>query len=147
MSDVAFVAPIELPFHDGELAVQVRPANVATLALLLKRGKGLLDEVMSLPPSVVGGLLSSDPTHEDVAYIVTMLCDRGELGIDLVAIASGIDRDRVAAMLPDRFVYLAALVVQVNADFFGRAGPVFRAAAERFKVLGASASGPEPSTI
>lgn len=148
---VAFIAPLELPFaypgDVGELVHTVRPCGMGQIARLLAKAGTLVDELLSLPAPMVGRLQAGDLQMADIAYLYQLISDRGELGIELVAIAAALPQARVDALLPDRFAYLFALVVQVNADFFGRGAPVFQAAGALLaKAWAAPKAGPNPST-
>ena len=49
--------------------------------------------------------------------------------------------EQIEALMPDEFAYLFAVVVQVNADFFGQALPLIKAVARGLR----SAAGPGPA--
>ncbi len=64
--------------------------------------------------------------------LMEALAADGEGVIDAVAIAAGVDREWLDTLYPDDFLELAAAVVEVNLDFFGRRlRPALEAAQER----------------
>lgn len=128
---VEFVTPLELPFEDGPLTLVIRPAGMAALLQVLATARPIADEVMGMPQAMLQRLQAGTPDTTDIAWLYELLTDRGELAIDMVAILTGAPRQLVGRLLPDRFVYLFALVVQVHADFFARAPQVFQAAMAR----------------
>ena len=156
MNDVEFPAPLQLPFPlpdlvgAGVTVLQIGPANIAQIARMLRLAKPLIDEIVLLPPEMLDRAVDGNPTDDDIVHVLELVCDRAEMAAQLASAATGIDLARVEALLPDRFVYLLALVVQVNADFFGRSAGVWSAAkgllqAAMDKARGQSA-GSTPST-
>lgn len=127
-NDLESVAPIQLPFKDGGIDVLVGPANMAQLARMLRVAKPLVDDIVLLPPEMLDRAVAGNPTEADLAFALSLVCDRAEMAAELVSAATGIELARVQAMLPDRFVYLLSLTVEANVDFFVRSAAVFTAA-------------------
>ena len=131
------VAPFELPDaadpEGGEVQhITIGPANMGQLARLMGHSGDLLDVVTALQPERAQRLANGQPTIQDLDVLLTLLQDKGELALDLVSIAAGIERDLVEALAPDRFAWLFGLVVMVNADFFSRSRGAFAAAGALF---------------
>jgi hypothetical protein len=146
----AFLAPVEVPLPLGELSLVVRPANVGQIARLLTVAAPVVGSLMALPPGFIDRLAGDEPTTaDDVAELFELLSRHPHKLIELVAIATGQDVATVAALPPDKFAYLFAVVVQVNADFFVRATPVFAAAGRVLRAAadkGPQTAGPAPAT-
>jgi|GEM_PF-5326115 len=149
-NDVEFAAPIELPFNDGQLQVLVGPANIAQITRMLRVAKPLVDEIFLLPPDMLDRAMSGGPTEADLAYALSLVCERADMAAELVSAATGADLARVQALLPDRFVYLLSLVVEANADFFARSAAAFSAAGRHMQTavarVRAQSAGSTPST-
>lgn len=147
---IEFVAPLELPFADGELRATVRPMGMERLLRAMALVKPLADEAMAMPAEMIERLAAGAPDAMDIAWLYELLCERGSLALDLVQLATELPRECIADMLPDRFACLFALVVQVHADFFARAPQVFRAAWARMetalKPLAEAKPSPKPAT-
>ena len=130
---VEFITALELEFNSSTLVLVVKPASMGALLKVLGTARPIADEVMGLPEAMLQRLKAGTPDTADIAWLYELLADRGDLAIDLVSILTGAKRELVEQVLPDRFVYLFALVVQVNADFFARAPGVFKAAMARMQ--------------
>lgn len=147
--DLAFAAPSALPFQDGELRLQVAPADMGQILAMTKALRPVAGELMALPRDMVQRLLDQAPTPEDMAWLFELLVDRGPIAVELVAIATRQPQACVLALLPDRFAHLFVLVYEVNVDFFGRAARMLQAAGARLVRATAEAEarlGPKPST-
>lgn len=147
----AFLAPAEVPLTLRAKALVVRPMSVGQICRLLQVAVEPVQLLMSIPPDVVERLTSDDgPGLDDLQQLFEVLSEQPERFVQMVAVATLQDDDYVAGLLPDEFALLFATVVQVNADFFGQAAPVFGAAGRRLKRLDASEAstppGPAPST-
>ncbi len=149
-----FVAPVEVPLPDVHPGLVVRPASVGQIARLLAVAGPVVSLVMTLPPGLMDRLHAQEGdepmTADDVAELFELLSDQPHKLVEMVAIATGLERAAVEALAPDRFAFLFAVVVQVNADFFSRATQVFAAAGRvleqaRARSLPAT-PGREPST-
>ncbi len=93
----------------------------------------------------IGGAVEALATGREALTLAAMLdliADHGEAIIDAVAIASGVPAHELADATPDQLIELAAVCLEVNADFFGRRlTPALRAA-----VAGqAATAGPGPT--
>ena len=157
MNDLEFAAPQPLPFTlpdltgNGEQTVEIGPANIAQITRMLRLAKPLVDDIAVLSPELIDRAVAGAPTNDDIARVLELVCERAEMAAELASAATGIALPRVQALLPDRFVYLLALVVQVNADFFGRSAAAWSAAKGLLqgavnKARGKAASGSTPST-
>lgn len=151
--DIAFAAPSSLPFADGDISVQVTPAGMGQIARMAAALRPMAGELMALPDDMLQRLMQRAPNQADLAWLFELVCDRMPIAAEVMAIATGIARDRIEALLPDRFVYLAALVYEVNADFFSQAAGTFAKAWARMVAATAMASkasearaGQKPST-
>lgn len=150
-----FVAPVEVPLDAIAPGLVVRPANVGQIARLLAVAGPVVSTLMALPPGLVerlqGGPDAEPATAEDMAELFELLSRHPHKLIEMVAIATGLERVVVEAMPVDRYAFLFAVVVQVNADFFSRATPAFAAAGRVLQRLAEARSQPagpgrEPST-
>jgi hypothetical protein len=144
-----FVTPLEVTFTLGGQDVTVRPATVGRLARMIAVAGPLVRLVMALQADTLDRLQSPEgPTTEDVAELFETLSEQPEKLLSLVALAADISQPQVEALAPDQFAYLFAVVVQVNADFFSRATPVFAAAGRvlrQVQLPQPAPSGPAPS--
>lgn len=144
-----FVAPLEVTLALGDRTLVVKPASVGQIARLLTVAAPVVQTLMNLPPQLVERLQAADgPGVQDVAELFELLARHPSKLIEMVAIATGIDEAEVAAMPADRFAFLFAVVVQVNADFFFRATPAFAAAGrvlQQLKDRAPATPGPAPS--
>lgn len=137
----AFIAPLSITFPiDGPDAapqdVTVTAANVGQLGRMLTLLAPVLHELMLLPPDMMGRLVSdAGPTHGDVLELLELVSKQPDLAVQMVSIGTGLQTSYLAQLLPDRFAYLFAVVVQVNADFFARARPGLLAAAGKFSAV------------
>jgi hypothetical protein len=150
-----FVAPVEVPLDAIAPGLVVRPANVGQIARLLAVAGPVVSTLMALPPGLIDRLHAQEgdepATADDMAELFELLSRHPAKLIEMVAIATGLDRAVVEALAPDRYAFLFAVVVQVNADFFSRATPAFAAAGrvlQRLTVERSLPAGPgrEPST-
>jgi hypothetical protein len=145
-----FVAPLSVTFPmDGE-DVTISAANVGQLGRMLEALSPMLGDLMALGTDTLERLVSpAGPTHGDVLELLELLSERREVPVQLVTIATGWPVLKVEALLPDRFAYLFAVALQVNADFFGRALPVLQAAGQKLSAMrpapSSSTSGPASS--
>lgn len=142
MDTPAFIVPLEVTLNLDQTTLVVKPASVKQLAQVLSVSRPAVRAVLEvrdvlarrraapaaaddeLDMAVAGMVLTSD----DVVDIYTALAQHPDALMDMVAILTGMPAAAVGALLPDRFVYLFATVLQVNVDFFFRAAPVFAAA-------------------
>lgn len=166
-----FVAPAEVPLPGVAPGLVVRPADVGQIARLLAVAAPLVTTLLELPDGLVQRLqgsglppierdvegdsadasdaLDSGPTMADILDLFEVLSRHPYKLIEMVAIATRLDRAVVEALAPDRFAFLFAVVVQVNADFFSRATPAFAAAGrvlEQVKARAHVTPGPALST-
>jgi hypothetical protein len=104
----------------------------------------VLADLANLDPLLLERAMSPEgPQAQDVLEVLQLLAERPDLLPKFVATALGWKPGQahdwgpaqVAEMLPDRVLYIAAVVLQVNADFFGRARPVLRAAGAMCQAL------------
>lgn len=141
-----FAAPIEVtfPLRDGDITV--RSADMGMLAKakalmlpaledLVRNAPGLLD-----PARITAALASGSVAAQDIADLVVLL-EEVDVAFALVAVLTKRKVEQIEALMPDEFAYLFAVVVQVNADFFGQALPLIKAVARGLR----SAAGPGPA--
>lgn len=140
-----FVAPIEVPLPQIAPDLVVRPANVGQIARLLSVAAPVVSMLMALPPSLIDRLQAQDGedgiTVDDIAELFELLSKHPHKLIEMVAIATGLERAAVEALAPDRYAFLFAVVVQVNADFFSRATQAFAAAGRVLEQVKGKATG------
>lgn len=137
----SFISPftVTLPLTPGpdEQMVSVSAADVGQLGCILQLLAPVLHELMALPDDLLQRLLSEDgPTKADIVTLLVLLAEKPEIPQQFVAIAARMEPRAVTALMPDAFAYLFAVCVQVNADFFARALPAFRQAAELIALAG-----------
>lgn len=131
-----FAVPAEVPLDLGTLQLTVRPASVQQIARLLTTAAPMVKQLLLLDDELLGRLRSEEgPTVEDVGDLFNLLSREPDRLIELVAVATGAEVAAIGALPPDRFAYLFAVVVQVNADFFFSATPAFAAAGSLLKAL------------
>jgi len=124
----AFVqAAVMMVPMDGEDVV-VTAASVSQIAALMSHAAALFDAWAAMQPERRKRFAEGAPTAEDLDVLLHLLEDKQGLPAELLATLLGRDVAWVGALLPDRFAYLFACAVGVNADFFSRAGGVFSAA-------------------
>lgn len=149
-----FASRLEITFplasgHD----VTVRSADVGVLLAVKAKALPVLELVAREAPRVFDATRlqlirdSGVLTANDIADLCVLL-ERADLAIDFVALLAKLEREVVLQLQPDEFVYLFAVVVQVNHDFFVRALPVIKAAVQRIAGLGlaGTSSSPKPAT-
>jgi hypothetical protein len=148
-----FAAPLEevVPLRGGEITV--RSADVGALLKVKARLLPALELLASEAPGIfdLGRLDLLVQSRQVTAQDITDLCvllERADVAVEFVAILAALEPARVLALMPDEFAYLFVTVVQVNADFFAQALPVFKAAVQRVRGLPRSgtSSSPLPST-
>jgi hypothetical protein len=141
--DHQFAAPPEvgLRLRGREEALVVRPAPVRVLLKLKAVVLPVLEDIVRQAPGLLSGerinliMASGEITAGDVAELVVVL-EQVDAAIPFVALLSGLPEADVAELLPDEFALLAAVAVQVNADFFVQARPAFEVAMGRFSQSG-----------
>lgn len=152
-----FITPLRVEFQMDGREVVVEAAPVARLGEMLAVLQPVLPELAALPDGMVerltGGSLSGTivpdgelapaPTAADVLVLLELLAAHRDVPVRFVAAAMAWPQADVGKLLPDRFAYLFSVIVQVNADFFGRALPGIVGAARNFGVL---LPGGEPTT-
>jgi hypothetical protein len=144
-----FAAPLEVTLLLGDRTLVVKPASVGQIARLLTVAAPVVNTLMTLPPQLLDALRAEGgPGVPEVAELFELLSRHPSKLIEMVAIATELDLAEVSAMPPDRFTFLFAVVVQVNADFFFRATPAFAAAGrvlQQLKDRAPATPGPAPS--
>ncbi|MDO9094435.1 MAG: hypothetical protein Q7U99_17580 [Rubrivivax sp.] len=144
----AFITPLSITFPMDGRDMTVSAANVATLAAMMDTVAPVLEELVLLPAEMLARLTGdTGPTKADLVDLLQLLQRKAgaQAAIELVALGVGMPEAEAGHLLPDRFAYLFALVLQVNADFFGRALPVLAVAAAKLQAL-APAPGATTST-
>lgn len=131
----AFVVPMTMDLDIDGQPVRVAPATVSQLAQIMADAADLFDIARSLQPERLARLQAGQPSPEDLDVLLTLLQDKGDLAVGLVATLLNQGPDWVGALLPDRFAYLFAAAVMVNADFFSQCPAAFAAAGQ---LLGAA---------
>lgn len=137
----AFIKSLEFTVPVDELPVTVSALGVAEIAQIMAIAAPVMDKLMLLSEETLARLEVGSPNMGDLVELMELLNSHGDAAVDLVAIGCRQPRDWAGKLLPDRFTYLFALVVMVNADFFSRARPVFSAAGA---LLGQAKQGQEP---
>jgi hypothetical protein len=146
-----FVVPLEVPLPQVAEGLVVRPANVGQIARLMAVATPVVNMLMDLPPRLLDRMHAHEGDEQlnadDIAELFDLLSRHPHKLLELVAIATALDMELVKGLPPDRFAYLFAVVVQVNADFFSRATPAFSAAGRVLQQATDGAKpGPAPST-
>lgn len=152
--NVTFARRAELGFELDGQALTVRAADMAQILAMLDQAKPLIDEAVLMMPDLFERLQAgAKPTVGDVLDLLDMARKHGRAALELVAIATPMPLAEVERLLPDRFAYLFAVIVQVNADFFAAALPALRAAGAAMERAGQAApagsatmAGPSSST-
>ncbi len=137
-SPPSFITPLTIEFPMDGRDVKVTAANVAQLAALLAVAAPVIHELAALPPDLLDRLVSDEgPTEADIVELLRMLSelDAFDVAAKVVELGAGFSEADARNLLPDRFAYLFAVVLQVNADFFARALPVLREAAQKLGAL------------
>lgn len=107
--------------------ITLNPLSIGRLASVMKAIKPVL----------------ADVSLADVNLVV-LASEHGEALIEAIGAATGCDQAWLSDLPADEFIFLAAKVLEINADFFARRVlPEITAAAEKIGKLGA---GPTPST-
>lgn len=131
-----FITPLTASFEvpkpgtSESYTVAIGPATVSQLAAVMAESADLLDIVRAITPDRRERFMAGAPSVEDLDVMLTLLQDQGDMAIRVVSTLSCISADHVGALLPDRFAWLFALVVMVNADFFSRSPAAFAAAGQ-----------------
>lgn len=134
----SFVTPLTVTFPMDGRDVTITAANVAQLATLLTVAAPVLHDLAALPPDMLDRLVSAEgPTEADIVELLRTLSELEAFSVaaKFVELGAGLAADDVRNLLPDRFSYLFAVTLQVNADFFARALPVLREAAQKLGAL------------
>jgi hypothetical protein len=148
-SSFAAPASVTLPLRGGELVV--RAANVGTLlqlkAALLPELETLVQQAPEVfsPGRIEAIRAAGELSAQDIVDTVALL-ERADVLVDVVALLAPMPRPDALALLPDEFAMLFAVCLQVNADFFVQALPMFLAAGTRLRELGAAAAPTGPSS-
>lgn len=147
-----WAAPSEVPLELGPLQVTVRPCDVGQITRMVAVAAPAVDALMALPVGLLDRLQQPEQlAADDLAELFELLSKHPAKLAELVAIATRLRVDEVQALLPDRYAFLFAVVVVVNADFFSRATPAFEAAGRVLQQLrpssdsSAATPGPAPS--
>lgn len=145
----SFVTPLTITFPMDGRDVTITAASVAQLATLLTVAAPVLHELAALPPDMLDRLVSEEgPTEADIVELLRTLADLDAFNVaaKFVELGAGMGSDDVRNLLPDRFSYLFAVTLQVNADFFARALPVLREAAQKLGALLPNGAAPTSSS-
>lgn len=144
----AFIAPLAVEWEmDGTWHV-CAPMDVAQIAQVMELAGGLFDAVAVLPLGMKDRLMAGAPDSADINSLMGLLQDQVNTAHQVVDVAMRWDSGTAGALLPDRFAYTFAVVVQVNADFFSQALPVLKAAGallQRVKDAAASSDKTQPA--
>lgn len=133
---IEFVAPLAVTFTIEGKDLTITPLRVGELPAVVRAVEPMLDELLAM---------QAEPTPLDM---VKLLGRHGEPMVLTIALCSRQPLEWVGQLLADRFAELAAVCVQVNADFFGRAMPAIGSLASRLQSAApaaASSTGPTPS--
>lgn len=84
--------------------VEIGPITMGKIQAFTAAVRPIADEIMQ----VVGG----------AGNLISVIESHADQLIQAVSIATGAEREKIEAMLPDEFLALATAVLQVNADFF-----------------------------
>jgi hypothetical protein len=91
----------------GGLDIEIKPLTIGQIPKITKLLKGV---PLSLDPETIGS----------GEYWLGLIGEHGDNIIEVVAVASGQDKNIVSGFPLDDFVKLAVKVIEVNADFFTR---------------------------
>lgn len=149
----AFITPLTITFPVDGRDITITAGSVTVLASMMDAVAPILEELSLLPADVLARLTGDEgPTRADVLDLLQLVQRKAgaQAAIELVALGAGMPAADAGKLLPDRFAYIFAVVLQVNADFFARALPVLDAAAVKLQALapvalaapGSTTSGP-----
>lgn len=133
--DILEPAPTEVPWRGRTL--RVTPLTVGQLpafARAIRPASGAAEAFLDGRQSLT------------MAGALDLIAEHGEALILAVSIASGVAREELESSTPDQLIGLAAAVIRVNADFFGRRlTPALRAAVPNPPAQSDPGAGPMPS--
>jgi len=150
----SFAAPVvqAVALPSGEVVVRsatvqqllaARTALTPALERLAEAAPGLLD-LARLDLIRASGQITANDLRD-----LCVLLDEADAAVDITAALTDVPRERLLAMQPDEFVYLFAVAMQVNADFFVQALPALTAGVQALEALGkppgGTSSSPPPS--
>lgn len=143
----AFVeaASITVPV-DGE-DVLVTAASVTQIAALMGHSVDLFEAWSALQPERRKRFSEGAPTVDDLDVLLHLLEGKEELPAKLLATLLNRPAEWVGALLPDRFAYLFACAVGINADFFSRMGGVMGAAGAVLAAAKGSSTAPSKTPV
>ena len=148
MSQVAidWVQPIARTINIDGQQVEILPLRVGQLPLALRLVKPLLADLSAVPTGALDAIMAgtAGPVEqgEVLVWLVNAVATNGAAVIDLVALACKLDATVVGNLYADRLAALALLVVEVNADFFGRVAPALKGLAAGIKLPGQANKSP-----
>jgi hypothetical protein len=123
---IEHVAPLVIVTPVDGVEVTIKPITVGQYPALFEQIAPLLQSTTQAPAGLFERLAARQADGEDVQWLVGMVLAHSDEVMAAIALAIGQPREWVSALLPDRFLELAILVLEVNADFFMRARPVLR---------------------
>ena len=123
---IEHVAPLMIVTPVDGVEVTVKPITVGQYPALFEQIAPLLQSTTQAPAGLFERLAARQADGEDVQWLVGLVLDHSDEVMVAIALAIGQSRDWVSALLPDRFLDLVIVVLEVNADFFMRAQPVLR---------------------
>jgi len=149
---IEHVAPLMIVTPVDGVEVTIKPITVGQYPALFEHVAPLLQTATQGPAGLFERLAARQASAEDMQWVVGLVVTHSDELMAAIALAIGQPREWVSALLPDRFLDLVILVLEVNADFFIRAQPVMRLLWARAKAAlpqapaAAPASGPTPSS-
>lgn len=138
----AFISPLQITVPVDQVDVLITALGIAQIAEVLHVASPVLDGLFTLDDETLARLEAGAPNMADMLDLLHLFDEHQDAALRLVALGTRQSGAWVGELLPDRFAYLFACVVMVNADFFSRARPVFRAAGE---VLSAAKAQQDPA--
>lgn len=122
MEGLDFIEPLRIERVIEGNALVISPMTIAMLPKVLQHVEPLLGELgVLIATGVIDRLAVGEPTPDDLIDLATLLGHHGDAMLAAIALLARVDLAWVQDLLPDRAVSLAADVIRVNADFFGRA--------------------------
>jgi hypothetical protein len=147
---IEHVAPLMIVTPVDGVEVTIKPITVGQYPALFQHVVPLLQTATQGPAGLFERLAARQASAEDMQWVVGLVVAHSDELMATMALAIGQPREWVSGLLPDRFLDLVILVLEVNADFFMRARPVLRLLWARAQAAlpkaPAPASGPTPSS-
>jgi hypothetical protein len=141
-----FIAPLEVQLSIDGVDLTIRPLVLRELPNLLALAMPVFASLGNTGPGYLERLKDGALTDAETSTLLTAIVVNGDEFIGLITLCSRQPKEWVGGLLPDRAAELAAVCLQVNADFFRRAMPNLRAMASRVNVSATPQSGSTTAT-